>query len=233
MSENDGKNVTGITRATSMPTSMTSVPTAGSPASQAPDDAIVALKAIAEIGSLFLALAFIAGWSYTASYYTTFGLNPFELDFSVPATSTFAVHMLGKSVWPLVLAVVILGSVVFVYSKAGSLRRLWTGASIAVLLFAVAIAGSCRGRALAIEDMFDTSPRLPNVGFVSKSKAAEPDCLGQGTMDCKLLLHAKGVYYFFVPIVGLNPAAVHDRSLNLYMVADSEISSVRIQRGME
>lgn len=222
------------------PNTGTSVSTRSDPSSiqaplpsQATDDAIAALKAVAEIGGLLLALAFVAGWSYTAAYYTTFGLNPFELDFSIPATSAFAVHMLGKSGWPLIVAGLVFASIVFLYSKFGPARRVWTGVSTVILLFAVAAAGSWRGRALAKEDMFDTSPRLCNVGFNSKLKAQDPDCLAEGTMDCKLLLHAKGIYYFFVPISGAAPTAVHDRSLNIYMVPDNEVSSVRIQRGVE
>ena len=49
---------------------------------EAPDDAFAALKSVVEVSAVFVALAFVTGWSYMASYYTQFGLNPFELDFS-------------------------------------------------------------------------------------------------------------------------------------------------------
>jgi len=110
--------------------------------------------------------------------------------------------------------------------------RLLAAGFIGILLLLVASAGSRRGRVLAKEDMFETSPRLPTVGFVSKSKANEPSCLSDGTMDCKLLLHAKGMYYFFIPIresVGLSSVGVSN--LNVYAVPESEVVSVHVSPG--
>ena len=197
------------------------------------EDAFGALKSIAEVGGLFLALSFVGGWSFMASYYLRFGLNPSELDFSVPATSAFAIHMLRSSGWPLVLAAALLISLTFFYESLGSARRAWAGACIVILMFVVATAGSLRGRVLAAEDMFDTSPRLPSVGFISKGAAQEPNCLAKGTTDCKLLLHAKGAYYFFEPIPGEASQAAHGRNIRLYIVPESEVSSTQLVRGVE
>ena len=197
------------------------------------EDALGGLKSIAEVGSLFLALSFVGGWSFMASYYLSFGLNTSELDFSVPATSAFAVHMLRRSGWPLVLAAVLFIGLAFFYGKLGALRRAWAGLCIAILLFAVATAGSLRGRKLAAEDMFDTSPRLPNVGFTSKIATEEPSCLSRGTTDCKLLFHARGMYYFFEPIPGAASQSAHGRNIKLYIVPESEVSLTQLVRGVE
>ena len=223
----------------SAPAAVVSVPltpaaVAPAPSSQpAAEDALGALKSIAEVGSLFLALSFVGGWSFMASYYLSFGVNPSELDFSVPATSAFAVHMLRSSGWPLLLTAILFSGLAFFYGKLGTARRAWAGVCIAILLFAVATAGSLRGRGLAAEDMFDTSPRLPNVGFVSKAATQEPDCLVRGTTDCKLLLHNKGAYYFFEPIPSAASQSAHGRNIKLYIVPDSEISSTKLVRGVE
>jgi hypothetical protein len=197
------------------------------------EDVLGGLKSIAEIGSLFLALSFVGGWSFMASYYLSFGVDPSELDFSVPATSAFAVHMFRSSGWPLLLAAVLFVPLAFFYGKLGAARRAWAGTCIAILLFAVATAGSLRGRGLAAEDMFDTSPRLPNVGFTSKAATQGPNCLAKGTTDCKLLLHTKGAYYFFEPIPSTASQFVHGRNMKLYIVPDSEISSTQLVRGLE
>ena len=118
--------------------------------------------------------------------------------------------------------------------KWGKFRRLLTGFTIFGALFVVALAGSERGRKLAKEDIFDTSPRLPNVGFVSKAKAkdGDPSCLTDGTMDCKLLLHAKGTYYFFQPVQADSASSGGQlNNLNVYVVADSEIVNVHVSPG--
>jgi hypothetical protein len=67
----------------------------------APEDPLSFLKLIAEASAVFIGLTFVAGWSYLASYYRTFGLNPIELDIPIPVVATMALHMLYDSVWPL------------------------------------------------------------------------------------------------------------------------------------
>jgi len=195
------------------------------------EDAFAALKTAAEMSGMLIAVAFLTGWSYMASYYTTFGLNPLELDFSVPATAAFALHAFRNSGWP--LAVFAVPFILFPFSKklAPMLRSLAAGC-IGVLLLLLAAAGSRRGRDLAREDMFETSPRLPTVGFVSKNKVDEPSCLSDGTMDCKLLLHAKGMYYFFIPIrESAGSLNVGMSNLNVYAVPESEITGVHVSPG--
>ncbi len=224
----DSTQSTGTKAAEPAPPSAPSSPAAPSPGSE---DAFSALKALAEIGGLMLALAFVAGWSYMASYYTAFGLNPLELDFSVASTSAFAVHVLRNAVWPLVLLAMVF---VVLSLKLGTLRRPVAGLGVFALLFSVTYAGSERGRDLAKEDMFDTSPRLPTVGFVAKTppKDDDPGCLRDGTMDCKLLLHTKGTYYYFQPVHTDDTSSAGQLSnLNVFMVAESEITNVHVSPG--
>jgi len=225
-----GAGAPGATASQCLPPAAAAPAGAAQPAAE---DSLGALKSIAEVGSLFVALSFVGGWSFMASYYQSFGLNSSELDFSVPATAAFAVHMLRHSGWPLLLAGALFAGLALFYGKLGAARRTWAGVCIAILIFAVAAAGSLRGRALASEDMFDTSRRLPNVGFVSKAAAQQPDCLAKGTTDCKLLLHAKGAYYFFEPIPGAASASAHGRNIKLYIVLESEISQTQVVRGVE
>ena len=198
---------------------------------KAEEDTFGALKALAEIGGLLLALAFVAGWSYMASYYTAFGLNPLELDFSVPATAAFALHVLRTSGWQMGLFAV--PFLLYPFSRwLGAMFRIACAVCVGGLLFWVAWVGSERGRVLAKEDMLETSPRLPDVGFTAKTKASEPSCLSDGTVDCKLLLHSKGSYYFFEPIrVTGDLAAASLSNLNVYMVPESEVTNVHVSPG--
>lgn len=208
---------------------------------KSPEDALAALKALAEIGSLLVALAYVAGWSYMAAYYTAFGLNPLELDYSVPATSAFAVHMLLIAGWRYALAgvFVFLGMGFFYNKLADGGRRLWAGLCVGLLLLGGAATGTWQGNHLAKQDILETSPRLPTVGFVSKTKISPddfvaPGCLSQSTMDCKLLLHANGTYYFFEPLhstpATYDPVQVLG-NVNVFRVPDSEISDIHILPG--
>lgn len=208
----------------------------------AENDPFSFLKLIAEASAVVVGLSFVAGWSYLASYYRTFGVNPIDLDVPVPVTATMALHMLYDSVWPLPLMAVVIAVFVAAAHHYTSLRashRWWVIAVLVLFMFCSATAALIRGRHNANLDMTEESPTLPLVAFSSKSEAAkigppeQPSCVGYenfGAMDCKLLLHSKGVYFFFRPI----PKAFTDNAdkLDLYMIPDSEVLGVHIQRGV-
>jgi hypothetical protein len=202
------------------------------------DDALSTLKTIAEVGVLFLAVSFAGGWSFMASYYVSFGVNPYELEFSVPATSSFAVQMLFSSFWPIPSAIFIYPVLFFVYWQLGKagwgfVARAVPGFSIAGLLLGVAYLGSWHGRTQAAQDVFETSAKLPSVGFTTKAPMEGPNCLARGTTDCRLLLHTKGTYYFFEPLPSRTSAFSQNGSIKLYLVPDSEIRSARLVRGLQ
>ena len=200
-------------------------------AQPAAEDAISVLKALAEASAVFVALTFVGGWSYLATYYKTFGLNPLELDFSVPVVSTVALYVLYEAAWPLIVAalLVILAAAAFRYMHG--LRRGIVSAAFLIMLLATSAAGVYRGRAAANRDMIADSPGLPLVSFASRVERPEPECVDHdtyGSMDCKLLLHIHSTYYFFEPVpkVGIG-------NINLYSLAESEVLGVHVQRGVD
>jgi hypothetical protein len=200
------------------------------------------LKSIAEAASIFVALTFVAGWSYLASYYKTFGLNPVELEIPVPVVSTIALHMMYGSAWFLpvwTLVLVLIGAAARRFTRRRGSHRWWVLAALILTMFISAAAALFRGRQLANWDIREESPTLPMVAFSSKADAAklgppeQPSCVAFetfGGMDCKLLLHSKGVYYFFRPI-RKTPANSMDK-LDLYIIPDSDVVAVHIQRGL-
>jgi uncharacterized membrane protein YhaH (DUF805 family) len=195
------------------------------------EDSLAVLKALAEASAVFVALTFIGGWSYLASYYKTFGLNPLELDLSIPVVSTIAVYVLFESVWPLFVAAALIVALALLARRLRNVGRGWMVAALGVLLLTVATAGVIRGRALANQDTLMDSVDLPNVAFASKLKDPEPSCVDFGTFgsfDCKLLLHYKNTYYFFLPVPKQGAG-----SMNLYMLSDSDLVGVHVQRGLE
>jgi hypothetical protein len=186
-------------------------------------------------------LSFVAGWSYLASYYRTFGLNPIELNIPIPVTATLALHVLYNSVWPLLtvaVALTILAAGAHYFSSSGEIHRWWVVAVLVLVTFCSATAALIRGRHNANLDMLESSPSLPLVAFASKSEAAklgppeQPSCVGYqdfGAMDCKLLLHTAGVYYFFRPL----GSAEQRQELDLFAIPDSELVGIHIQRGVD
>jgi hypothetical protein len=208
-------------------------PACTEPSPPQPEDALNGLKALAEIGGVLLALAFVGGWSCMSSYYRSFGVDPLDLDSSVPATSAFAIHMFRHSIGALTLATLMFATFTVLYPKLGSARRAFAGLLIAFLLFAFAVSGSARGTELAKRDMFLTTSSLPSIGFEVKAPPLEPRCLARGACDCKLLLHAKGVYYFFEPVKATNPDSARGMNVAVYIVPDAEVKSARLERGVE
>src|ERR1700685_4510870 len=60
------------------------------PAAGSPDEI---LKSIGEIAGVLTGLAFITGWLYWSTYYSAFGLNPLELNFSVAVVSVSPIQV--------------------------------------------------------------------------------------------------------------------------------------------
>jgi hypothetical protein len=117
---------------------------------------------------------------------------------------------------------------------AGWLRRLdrvWLFTALALLILGVALLSLDLGRKAANRDMLDDSSTLPYVAFATKQKSPGPSCVELGTfgsIDCKLLLHSKSAYYFFLAV-----PKRHTGNLNLYVLLDSDISGIHVQRGLD
>lgn len=195
------------------------------------DDSFAVLKALAEASAVILALTFVGGWSYLSSYYKTFGLNPLELDLSIPVVSTISVYVLYESVWPLFVLAGLLVTLALVARRLHRLGRGWIVAALGVILLTVAAAGLVHGRRVANQDMLDVSSTLPYVSFATKQKLSGPSCLDSGTfgsLDCKLLLHYKSAYYFFQPV-----PRERTGNMNLYVLSESDLAAVHVQRGLD
>jgi hypothetical protein len=201
---------------------------------EAGGDSFAFLKSLAEASSVSVGFAFVAGWSYLASYYRTFGLNPLELDLPLPVACSTAVYMLYSAAWPLVsVAALLLVGILFGHH----LKRLAPGVTatfLVLLLFAASSAGVSLGRKHANDDMLIDSSELPDVAFSSRlAKTDQPNCVDHdtyGSFDCKLLLHSKGTYYYFTPIP--KPEEAEIGSLNVYTLADSDVTGVHILTGL-
>ena len=200
-------------------------------------DPLALLKSIGEASAIFIGFTYLGGWCYFASYYSTFGLNSLELDLPPPVVSATDVYLMFSAGWPLlVVFALLLGWIVFSHWLKG-FRRGLTAAILVLLLFAASTACIYLGRRHANEDMLVDSSELPNVAFSVKiPKTDQPDCVDHetyGSADCKLLLHSKGIFYFFMPISDPKNALISVGSLNLYTLADSDVTGVHVSRGLE
>jgi uncharacterized membrane protein YhaH (DUF805 family) len=196
-----------------------------------PEDALLVLKALAEVSSVFLVLTYVGGWSYLSAYYRTFGLNPLELDFKTPVISTLSIYVLYKSWWPLFVFALVVAVLALLVRRLRRLDRGWIAAALCVFLFVVVVAGANRGRSEADRDMVVQSSSLPNVTFVAKTNVGQLPCVevgNFGSSDCKLLLHVNGAYYFFLP---LPPAG--RGILNLYSLPDAQVVASHVLRGLD
>ncbi len=209
----------------------------GSDSSATEVDPLAFLKSLGEASAIFIGFSYLGGWCYFASYYSTFGLNSLELDLPLPVICATDVYLMFSAGWPLIIVfALLLGWIGFRHWLKG-FRRSMTAAILVLLLFATSTACIFLGRRHANDDMLIDSGELPNVGFsVKVPKTDQPDCVDHetyGSADCKLLLHSKGAYYFFMPISRPKDALLSVGSLNLYTLADSDVTGVHISRGLE
>ncbi len=205
------------------------------------------LKSLGEAAGVLTGLAFIAGWLYWSTYYSAFGLNPLELDFSVAVISVSPIQVIVRDLQsefhrPLVVAVLVLSmlmctvlGLLFVHFRtAGHAKRTRL---VFIALSAVMLSG---GYLLGRHDSrLDAScvSRLPTVAFLTSATNAPSeadaaaDCLNN-RLDCKLVLHAHGVYYYF-PIPDDCSADGDSPSLASAELPDSEVRMIRVQRTVE
>ena len=191
------------------------------------------LKAFAEASAVFVTLTYVAGWSYLSSYYEVFGVNPLELDISVPVVSTLALDVLYGKIWLAVIVVILVIAVATAITFFHKQRRGIVAAALFLTLSAAMGVGGGLGRSLAKRDVLSNSADLPFVAFAAKAemKHPEPSCVDvetYGTIDCKLLLHMKNTYYFFQPIPQSGVGGI-----NLYTLNESEVLGVHVQRGLD
>ena len=205
-------------------------------------DPLSFLKLIAEASAVFVGITFVAGWSYLASYYKTFGLNPVELDIPVPVVSTIALHMLYDAVWPLPLLALLLAAFAVIAHRVVRGNQGWGGWVVAALILSVFLFASAalfRGRHNANIDMLVESPNLPYVAFASRAGVAglgppqQPSCVAFetfGDMNCKLLLHSRDAWYFFRPI--RESMSQKADKVDIFVILQSDILEVHLQRGI-
>jgi hypothetical protein len=202
--------------------------------SAAKEDSLAVLKALAEASAVFVALMFITGWSYLASYYQTFGANPLELTIPVPVVATVGFDVLTAAKWPLITAGILLVAVAIFGHWVRRMRGIIM-TCLAMLLVASAGVGMSRGSLVANQDTRVDSSSLPNVAFSSNLQdPSQPPCVDYktfGSFDCKLLMHFNNIYYFFQPV----PQAAEGASmnLNLYLLPESSVTGVHVQRGLD
>jgi hypothetical protein len=203
----------------------------------AAEGSLAFLKSLADVSAVFVGFTYVGGWSYAASYYRTFGLNALELDLPLPVVCTTAVYMLFSAHWPILVIAALLSAWGLIVRRRKLNKRIVTVVALALLLATVSTAGAFHGRRQANDDMLSDSRGLPNVAFSTRlAKTDQPPCVDYqtyGSSDCKLLLHSKGTYYFFTPIQNPEESLTKGGNLNVYTLADSDVTGVHILRGVE
>ncbi len=199
------------------------------------------LKAVAEAAALFGFFASLTGWSYLVAYYTSFGVQPTELDISASLSSLFAMNVAYHSTAPLLICMAAAMLVSFLPPRLGR----WRALGILVCVLAAAVFLYVRGARLgardAQADFWDTGKRLPWVGFFATTAQpdAYPSCVSTATpsVDCRLLFHGNGAYHFFKPFQSLSGAPVpsggQPANLDVYSLPDEKVQLVQYQRGVK
>jgi hypothetical protein len=216
-------------------------PAAGSP--------VEILKSIGEIAGVLTGLAFITGWLYWSTYYSAFGLNPLELNFSVAVVSVSPIQVAlrdwqsaeSAASWAVMGALIgyIVLAILFVHFRSGVHPRGQFRARALLVVLAVGMfaGGWMLGRYDARLDS-GCSSRLPTVAFLTTAvdppteADAAASCLNN-YLTCKLVLHEKNTYYYFqIPDCssGSVAPATSGAGFASAELPDSEVRMIRVQR---
>ena len=211
-------------------------------------DPIEILRSIAAIAGVLTGIAFIAGWLYWSTYYSSFGLNPLELDFSVAVVSVSPIQVVLRDVKSLgsVASWVVIGAlllyavltVLYIRFRTGSHPRGQFRAKLLLTTLAVGMfmGGWLLGRFDAALDSGCAS-RLPNVAFLTSAVNPPTEADGAAScldnyLTCKLVLHSKNTYYYFqIPDCGSGTTpATSGAGFASAELPDSEVRMIRVQR---
>jgi len=202
-------------------------------------------KAVGEAATVVTGLSFIGGWLYWSTYYSTFGLNALELDFSVAVLSVSPIQVLlrdwqseGELIGTRLILAAIAGLLLtgfFVHFRLGGYRR--AGAMLGLIAFGMCWGAYGLGRHDGILDLGCHS-RLPDVAFVSNMPLLTPgdgaaDCVANGTLSCKLVLHSNAIYHYFPtpdPSSCQNEALEPGTGVASAEIPDSQVRMVRVHR---
>jgi hypothetical protein len=201
------------------------------------------MKAIGEVATVVTGLSFISGWLYWSTYYSTFGLNPLELDFSAAVLSVSPIQVLVRdwqserdAVGLAIVSAFVVGLLLtglFIHFRVNGYRR----AGVVLLVIALGMCGLAfrLGRSDAMLDLGCNS-RLPDVAFVTSSQdplteaVGAPDCVVYSELSCKLVLHANSVYHYFVTPEVCETGDTTGAGFATAELPDSQVRMIRVQR---
>jgi hypothetical protein len=211
-------------------------------------DPIEILRSIAAIAGVLTGIAFIAGWLYWSTYYSAFGLNPLELDFSVAVVSVSPIQVILRDIkslhsaasWVVIGALLLYAvlTVLYIRFRTGSHPRGQFRARVLVAMLAIGmfLGGWLLGRFDAALDSGCAS-RLPNVAFLTSAVKPPTEADGAAScldnyLTCKLVLHSKNIYYYFqIPDCGPGTTpATSGAGFASAELPDSEVRMIRVQR---
>jgi len=204
------------------------------------------LKAVGEAATVVTGISFISGWLYWSTYYSTFGLNPLELDFSAAVLSVSPIQVVLRD-WqsdhafvarPLILAsiVIVLLIGLFVHFRVSGYRR--TGVMLLLIAIAMCAGAFHLGRHDGALD-FGCSSRLPDVAFVTSADHpltpgdGASSCVVDSELSCKLVLHSNSVYHYFTTpeLEACQPGAESaGAGFATAEIPDSQVRMIRVQR---
>jgi len=207
---------------------------------------------------LFAALLYTAGWSYLYQYYKAFGIRVSELNVAIYDSLVYSLPVIFSDFWSifwLLTAIILVGSLFSINrineNLATPLGMVLFLVVILALGFWLSHKGATLGAAQAQKDMRETGGNLPGVRLKmaaetmtgrreinpKKEKTADEATGNQTTEEeefdqagFKLLVHANERYYLFRPIK--ESPSLPASNLDLYVVPDSRVRSVYIQRGI-
>lgn len=201
------------------------------------------MKAVAEVATVVTGLSFICGWLYWSTYYSAFGLNPLELDFSAAVLSVSPIQVLVRdwqserdAVSVALISAFVVGLLLtglFIHFRVKGYRR--AGTILLVIALGMCSLAFKLARDDAALDLGCTS-RLPDVAFVTSAEdplteaVGAADCVVYSQLSCKLVLHANGVYHYFVTPEMCGTGDATGAGFPTAELPDSQVRMVRVQR---
>jgi hypothetical protein len=214
------------------------------PPGPSPGGALDFLKAAGEAATVVTGLSFISGWLYWSTYYSSFGLNPLELDFSAAVLSVSPIQVVvrdwqsdSSSVGLALVAAIVAGLLLtglFVHFRVNGYRR--AGTMLVLIAIGMCAAAFKLGRHDGALDL-GCSSRLPDVAFVTNTQDAltagngAASCVVDSELSCKLVLHANSIYHYFTtPEVCDAGAEAAGGGFATAELPDSQVRLIRVQR---
>jgi len=208
-----------------------------------PDSILEMAKTLAGGVVVVLAPFYAAGWTYLHQYYKAFGVSTYDISFPVYDPLIFSLSVVSAGcLAPLFTFASVVGVGIGLSSRRvkewlpRSARIILLFMFIPILGYSLSAWGAHLAQQRALEHMKESDATFPFVAVYTEGgddKNTKGGAPNFDSLDYKLLLHANGQYFIFLPLKQSGALQPTMGALQMFIIPEKRVCSIKVQRGID